>query len=96
MIDAARRRETFQRLHQSGCFVIPNPWDVGSARYLARLGFPALATTSAGFAWTRGRADNGIAVEDALRHAERAVVLSGGSEPANELLARIRALESGR
>lgn len=70
MIDATRRRETFQRLHQSGCFVIPNPWDVGSARHLARLGFPALATTSAGFAWTRGRADNGITVEDALRHFE--------------------------
>jgi methylisocitrate lyase len=70
MNDAALRRETFRRLHQSGCFVIPNPWDVGSARYLAGLGFPALATTSAGFAWTRGRADNGITVEDALRHFE--------------------------
>jgi methylisocitrate lyase len=70
MTDAARSRETFRRLHQSGCFVIPNPWDVGSARYLARLGFPALATTSAGFAWTRGRADNAITLEDALRHFE--------------------------
>jgi len=70
MTDPARKREAFRRLHESGCFVIPNPWDVGSARYLARLGFMALATTSSGFAWSRGRADNGIAVEDALRHFE--------------------------
>jgi methylisocitrate lyase len=70
MIDTASKRETFRRLHESGCFVIPNPWDVGSARYLARLGFKALATTSSGFAWSRGRADNGISVEDALRHFE--------------------------
>ena len=47
----------FHRLHSSGCFVMPNPWDVGSARALEQLGFPALATTSAGFAWTLGRAD---------------------------------------
>jgi len=70
MIDPASKRETFRQLHASGCFVIPNPWDVGSARYLARLGFKALATTSSGFAWSRGRADNGISVEDALRHFE--------------------------
>jgi 2-methylisocitrate lyase-like PEP mutase family enzyme len=69
-MDPARARETFRQLHQSGCFVIPNPWDVGSARYLARLGFRALATTSSGFAWSRGRADNGISVDDALRHFE--------------------------
>jgi len=70
MTDPASKRETFRQLHESGCFVIPNPWDVGSARYLARLGFKALATTSSGFAWSRGRADNGISVEDALRHFE--------------------------
>jgi 2-methylisocitrate lyase-like PEP mutase family enzyme len=70
MSDPASKRETFRRLHESGCFVIPNPWDVGSARYLARLGFQALATTSSGFAWSRGRADNGVSVEDALRHFE--------------------------
>src|SRR5439155_94334 len=52
------------------CFVIPNPWDVGSARYLARLGFKALATTSSGFAWSRGHADNGVSVDDALNHFE--------------------------
>ncbi len=69
-MDPARIREVFRRLHQSGCFVIPNPWDVGSARYLAQLGFQALATTSSGFAWSRGRADNGIAIDEALRHFE--------------------------
>jgi 2-methylisocitrate lyase-like PEP mutase family enzyme len=49
--------ETFRRLHESGCFVLPNPWDVGSARYLHHLGFAALATTSAGLAFTRGLPD---------------------------------------
>ena len=58
----------FHRLHASGCFVMPNPWDAGSARALARLGFPALATTSAGFAWTLGRADNGVTLDEALEH----------------------------
>jgi methylisocitrate lyase len=63
-----QKRDTFRRLHDSGCFVIPNPWDVGSARYLAGLGFPALATTSSGFAWTRGRADNAVPLDEALDH----------------------------
>lgn len=58
----------FHRLHQGGCFVMPNPWDVGSARALERLGFPALATTSAGFAWTLGRSDNGVSLEESLDH----------------------------
>ena len=53
------RIQTFRRLHESGCFVIPNPWDVGSARYLQHLGFPALATTSAGFAFSQGLPDSG-------------------------------------
>ncbi len=60
--------ERFRLLHQSGCFVIPNPWDVGSARFLERLGFSALATTSAGFAWSLGRRDNHVALDDALAH----------------------------
>jgi len=47
------RRGAFRALHEAGCFVIPNPWDVGSARYLQQLGFPALATTSAGFAFSQ-------------------------------------------
>jgi 2-methylisocitrate lyase-like PEP mutase family enzyme len=52
--DFSRRRRAFRLLHDTGCFVIPNPWDVGSARYLQQLGFPALATTSAGFAFSQG------------------------------------------
>ena len=51
--DIADRRRTFRRLHESGCFVIPNPWDVGSARMLQGLGFKALATTSSGYAWSQ-------------------------------------------
>jgi 2-methylisocitrate lyase-like PEP mutase family enzyme len=65
---AAERRRVFRRLHQSGCFVIPNPWDVGSARLLEQLGFPALATTSSGFAWTLGRRDNGVSLDQVLGH----------------------------
>jgi 2-methylisocitrate lyase-like PEP mutase family enzyme len=53
------RRQAFRALHERGCFVIPNPWDVGSARYLEHLGFPALATTSAGFAFSQGLPDSG-------------------------------------
>ncbi len=56
------RRKAFRTLHEQGCFVIPNPWDVGSARYLQHLGFPALATTSAGFAFSQGLPDSGDAV----------------------------------
>lgn len=59
---------TFRRLHESGCFVMPNPWDPGSARWLEHLGFPAIATTSSGFAWSLGRPDNGITLEQALAH----------------------------
>jgi 2-methylisocitrate lyase-like PEP mutase family enzyme len=55
----AARRHAFRALHARGCFVIPNPWDVGSARYLQHLGFPALATTSAGFAFSQGLPDSG-------------------------------------
>jgi 2-methylisocitrate lyase-like PEP mutase family enzyme len=62
------RAATFRQLHASGCFVMPNPWDAGSARILEQLGFPALATTSAGCAWTLGRADNRITLAEALEH----------------------------
>jgi 2-methylisocitrate lyase-like PEP mutase family enzyme len=62
------RRKSFRDLHASGCFVMPNPWDAGSARALEQLGFKALATTSAGFAWTLGRADNQITLDQALGH----------------------------
>jgi len=58
-MSADARRQAFRALHERGCFVIPNPWDVGSARYLQHLGFPALATTSAGFAFSQGLPDSG-------------------------------------
>ena len=64
----AARRQAFRALHERGCFVIPNPWDVGSARYLQHLGFPALATTSAGFAFSQGLADSG---DDAVVSRDR-------------------------
>jgi methylisocitrate lyase len=67
-MDIAERCRTFRKLHESGCFVIPNPWDIGSARLLASLGFPALATTSSGFAWTLGRRDNHVTLAEALAH----------------------------
>lgn len=62
--------ETFRRLHESGCFVLPNPWDRGTARYLAHVGFKALATTSAGFAFSRGLPDSvtAMAVDEVLDH----------------------------
>jgi 2-methylisocitrate lyase-like PEP mutase family enzyme len=62
------RVKAFRELHQAGCFVIPNPWDVGSARLLAQLGFSALATTSSGFAWSLGRPDNHVSLDEALEH----------------------------
>ena len=62
------RTARFHQLHGSGCFVMPNPWDVGSARALERLGFPALATTSAGLAWTLGRPDTQVTLDEALAH----------------------------
>ena len=68
MSDAADRVRRFRHLHESGCFVIPNPWDVGSARALAGLGFPALATTSSGFAWSLGRRDAHASIEQTLAH----------------------------
>ena len=64
----ASKRATFKQLHEAGCFVIPNPWDVGSARWLQGLGFKALASTSSGFAWSRGHPDNGITLTQALDH----------------------------
>jgi methylisocitrate lyase len=67
-IDSAARARAFRRLHESGCFVLPNPWDLGSARALEQLGFRALATTSSGMAWSRGRADHGVALDDMLEH----------------------------
>jgi len=64
----ADKRRAFHRLHDGGCFVIPNPWDVGSARYLQRIGFKALATTSSGFAWSHGHKDGGMSRDRVLDH----------------------------
>lgn len=68
MTQPADRCRVFAQLHQAGCFVIPNPWDLGSARLLVQLGFPALATTSSGFAWSLGRPDNHVSLQEALAH----------------------------
>jgi methylisocitrate lyase len=68
MTVARQRAAAFHELHVSGCFVIPNPWDVGSAKILVQLGFPALATTSSGFAWSVGRSDNHVPLDEALGH----------------------------
>jgi 2-methylisocitrate lyase-like PEP mutase family enzyme len=67
------KRRTFRQLHEAGCFVIPNPWDVGSARFLQGLGFKALATTSSGFAWSQGRSDGAISRDMALAHLREMV-----------------------
>jgi 2-methylisocitrate lyase-like PEP mutase family enzyme len=68
MPTTAEKRTAFRRLHESGCFVIPNPWDIGTTRYLQNMGFKALATTSAGFAWSRGLADGGVTLDAMLAH----------------------------
>lgn len=75
------RVAAFHSLHSSGCFVMPNPWDAGSARALQQAGFPALATTSAGLAWTLGRADNGATLEQTLEHLQ--VVVAAVDVPVN-------------
>jgi 2-methylisocitrate lyase-like PEP mutase family enzyme len=67
-ISTADKRARFRQLHAAGCFVLPNPWDVGSARYLAHLGFKALASTSAGYAWSTGRPDNKVTADDVIAH----------------------------
>jgi 2-methylisocitrate lyase-like PEP mutase family enzyme len=67
-VTTADKRATFRKMHESGCFVIPNPFDVGSAKALQLLGFKALASTSAGFAWTIGKADNRVKLDDVCGH----------------------------
>jgi 2-methylisocitrate lyase-like PEP mutase family enzyme len=62
------KRAAFRKLHETGCFVLPNPWDVGGARALAHLGFKAIASTSAGYAWSIGRSDNRVTVDDVCEH----------------------------
>lgn len=67
-VPSAEKRRAFRKLHESGCFVIPNPWDPGSAHYLQSLGFKALASTSSGAAWSRGLPDNGLSRNEVLEH----------------------------
>src|SRR6184192_795061 len=69
----AERRRTFRELHRGGCFAIPNPWDIGSARYLQHLGFKAIATTSAGFAFSRGLPDGAVRRDAMLAHIREIV-----------------------
>src|SRR5262245_61759526 len=67
-VTTADKRATFRKMHESGCFVLPNPFDVGSAKALQHLGFKAVASTSAGFAWTIGKADNRVTVDEVCDH----------------------------
>src|SRR3981189_2500328 len=67
-VSTADKRATFQKMHESGCFVLPNPYDVGSARALQHLGFKAIASTSAGFAWSIGKADNHVTLDEVCDH----------------------------
>jgi 2-methylisocitrate lyase-like PEP mutase family enzyme len=67
------KRKEFRQLHESGCFAIPNPWDIGTAKYLQHLGFKAIATTSAGFAFSRGLSDGAVKRDDMLAHIKELV-----------------------
>src|SRR5258706_6106100 len=67
-VSTAEKRATFRKMHEAGCFAIPNPYDVGSALALQHMGFKALASTSAGFAWTIGKADNRVTLDDVCTH----------------------------
>jgi 2-methylisocitrate lyase-like PEP mutase family enzyme len=73
VISIAEKRRAFRQLHEAGCFVIPNPWDIGSARYLQSLGFKALASTSSGFAWSVGRSDGALSRDAVLAHLRELV-----------------------
>lgn len=74
MSNFADKRRAFRKLHESGCFVIPNPWDIGGARYLKSLGFKALASTSSGFAWSVGRSDGALPRDAVLSHLRELVL----------------------
>ena len=106
MITQREKGERFRALHEGGPFVIPNPWDAGSAKVLAGLGFEALATTSSGFAFTLGRHDGGVTLDEVVEHTRALVdavevpisvdLENGyGAEPAQVALAIERAAEAG-
>jgi methylisocitrate lyase len=67
-VTTADKRATFRKMHEAGCFVLPNPYDVGSARALQHLGFKAVASTSAGYAWSIGKADNRVTLDEVCEH----------------------------
>ncbi|HEX2528672.1 MAG TPA: isocitrate lyase/phosphoenolpyruvate mutase family protein [Geminicoccus sp.] len=73
MVDLRSRRAAFRDLHAKGHFMLPNPWDIGSARRLQALGFPALASTSAGLAWSLGRDDGDVTLDEVLAHLRELV-----------------------
>lgn len=77
----SEKRALFRDLHRSGCFVVPNPWDVGGAKALERMGFQAIATTSAGYAWSQGRADGQLTLNDVLAHMRH--MAEGSDLPVN-------------
>ena len=79
----AERRSVFRQLHEHGCFAIANPWDIGTARYLRHLGFKALATTSAGFAFSRGLPDSDWAVPRDAMLAHIAEIVAATELPVN-------------
>jgi 2-methylisocitrate lyase-like PEP mutase family enzyme len=81
MTSQAEKVDAFHRLHAEGCFVIPNPWDVGSAAALEQMGFKALATTSAGHAWSLARPDNGVRRDEALEHLRQ--IANAAAVPVN-------------
>lgn len=83
MTDLTARRAAFRKLHESGCFVIPNPWDIGTARYLRHLGFPALATTSSGFSFSRALPDTDWAVPRDMALAHIAEIVRATDLPVN-------------
>ncbi len=104
--EVAARRRTFRQLHESGCFVIPNPWDPGSAKYLETLGYKALATTSSGAAWRHAKADGQMTLEEVLAHLREMVTATSlpvnadfeagyASDPAGVASNVRRAVETG-
>jgi 2-methylisocitrate lyase-like PEP mutase family enzyme len=106
MSSQEERAAAFQALHAGEPFVIPNPWDAGSARVLGSLGFKALATTSSGFAFTLGRLDGGVTLDEVVQHVEALVGATDlplsvdlengyGAEPASAALAVTRVAEAG-
>ena len=75
-VSLSAKRAEFRRLHESGCFVLPNPWDAGSAKLLQSLGAKALASTSAGYAWSIARPDGGVTLEEMLAHLRELVEMT--------------------